>query len=62
MDAKQKENNAVKTPFFIYEVLGSWKRHVEDNRFLSYQRLALDLVQETGFSHVEFYAYNGISL
>jgi 1,4-alpha-glucan branching enzyme len=37
--------------------LGSWKRHEEDNRFLTYLEFAEDLVayvKETGFTHVEF--------
>ncbi|MGL5113195.1 MAG: 1,4-alpha-glucan branching protein GlgB, partial [Flavobacterium sp.] len=42
----------------VYEVhLGSWKRHADDNRFLSYTELAVELVayvKETGFTHVEF--------
>jgi 1,4-alpha-glucan branching enzyme len=41
----------------LYEVhLGSWKRHEEDNRFLTYLEFAEDLVavKETGFTHVEF--------
>ncbi len=54
----RKENNGLNKPCSVYEMhLGSWKRHVEDNSFLSYQELALDLVQylkETGFTHVEF--------
>lgn len=54
----RKERNSLNKPFSVYEMhLGSWKRHVEDNSFLSYQELALDLVQylkETGFTHVEF--------
>jgi 1,4-alpha-glucan branching enzyme len=39
----------------VYEVhLGSWKRHEEDNRFLTYLEFAEDLVayvKETGFTH-----------
>jgi 1,4-alpha-glucan branching enzyme len=40
----------------VYEVhLGSWKRHEEDNRFLTYLEFAEDLVAYvTGFTHVEF--------
>jgi 1,4-alpha-glucan branching enzyme len=40
----------------VYEVhLGSWKRHVEENRFLTYLEFANDLVnyvKETGFTYV----------
>ena len=51
-------HNKLDQPFSVYEVhLGSWKRNVEDNRFLTYLEMADDLVQyvkETGFTHVEF--------
>ncbi len=51
-------HNALDKPYSVYEVhLGSWKRHVEDNRFLTYLEFADDLVnyvKETGFTHVEF--------
>lgn len=54
---RPKHNNLDK-PYSVYEVhLGSWKRHVDGNRFLSYTELAQDLVQyvkEMGFTHVEF--------
>ncbi len=54
---RQKHNNLDK-PYSVYEVhLGSWKRHVDGNRFLPYTELAQDLVQyvkEMGFTHVEF--------
>ncbi|MGZ9675701.1 1,4-alpha-glucan branching protein GlgB [Flavobacterium sp. GNP001] len=54
---RPKHNNLDK-PYSVYEVhLGSWKRHVDGNRFLSYAELAQDLVQyvkEMGFTHVEF--------
>jgi 1,4-alpha-glucan branching enzyme len=60
-DAKWMENrkdNALDKPYSVYEVhLGSWKRHEEDNRFLTYLEFAEDLVayvKETGFTHVEF--------
>ena len=54
---KRKKNNALNQPFSVYEVhLGSWKRKVEENRFLSYTELAEDLVdyvKEMNFTHVE---------
>lgn len=54
----RKEHNDLDKPYSVYEVhLGSWKRHGEENRFLSYQEYAEDLVKyvkETGFTHVEF--------
>ncbi len=53
----RKKNNAINAPFSVYEVhLGSWKKHVEENRFLSYHELADELVtyvKEVGFTHVE---------
>ena len=54
----RKEHNALDKPYSVYEVhLGSWKRHSEDNSFLTYREFADDLVsyvKETGFTHVEF--------
>ena len=54
----RKEHNALDKPYSVYEVhLGSWKRHAEDNSFLTYREFADDLVtyvKETGFTHVEF--------
>lgn len=50
--------NQLDRPFSVYEVhLGSWRRNVEENRFLTYIELAKELVayvKETGFTHVEF--------
>ncbi|WP_114755255.1 1,4-alpha-glucan branching protein GlgB [Flavobacterium glaciei] len=67
LEYKWKDNNWMKTrqnhngldkPYSVYEVhLGSWKRHTEENRFLTYLEFAEDLVnyvKETGFTHVEF--------
>jgi 1,4-alpha-glucan branching enzyme len=55
--AKRKKNNALDAPFSVYEVhLGSWKRHPEEDRFLSYTELADELVayvKEMNFTHVE---------
>ncbi|OOV21737.1 1,4-alpha-glucan branching enzyme [Flavobacterium sp. LM5] len=54
----RKEHNALDKPYSVYEVhLGSWKRHADDNSFLSYTEMAEDLVgyvKEIGFTHVEF--------
>ncbi len=53
----RKEYNDLDKPYSVYEVhLGSWKRNSE-GKFLTYQELAVDLVnyiKETGFTHVEF--------
>ncbi len=53
----RKKNNALDAPYSVYEVhLGSWKKHVEENRFLSYYELADDLVnyvKDMNFTHVE---------
>ncbi|WP_299228747.1 1,4-alpha-glucan branching protein GlgB [uncultured Psychroserpens sp.] len=54
---KRKKHNALDAPFSVYEVhLGSWKKQIEENRFLSYVELADDLVnyvKEMNFTHVE---------
>ncbi|OOG66810.1 1,4-alpha-glucan branching protein GlgB [Flavobacterium sp. A45] len=54
----RKEHNDLDKPYSVYEVhLGSWKRHGDENRFLTYLEYAEDLVKyvkETGFTHVEF--------
>ncbi len=54
----RKQKNALNAPFSVYEVhLGSWKKQIEENRFLSYRELAEDLVnyvKEMNFTHVEF--------
>ncbi|WP_298481044.1 1,4-alpha-glucan branching protein GlgB [uncultured Maribacter sp.] len=53
----REDKNGLDKPYSVYEVhLGSWKRGNE-NTFLSYKELAIDLVQyvkEMGFTHVEF--------
>jgi len=63
----RKNRNSLEAPFSVYEVhLGSWRRKIEDNRFLSYLELADELVnyvKEMNFTHVEFmpimeYPYN----
>jgi 1,4-alpha-glucan branching enzyme len=57
METRQ-DHNGLDKPYAVYEVhLGSWKRHGEENRFLTYLEFAEDLVnyvKETGFTHVEF--------
>ncbi len=54
----RNKTNALNSPFSVYEVhLGSWKKHVEENRFLSYTELANSLVSyvsDMNFTHVEF--------
>lgn len=49
--------NALSAPMSIYEVhLGSWRRHGDGNRWLTYRELAQQLpayVSEMGFTHVE---------
>lgn len=53
----RKKNNAIDAPFSVYEVhLGSWKKQIEEDRFMSYFELADDLVKyvsEMNFTHVE---------
>jgi 1,4-alpha-glucan branching enzyme len=56
---ERKKKNGLEAPISVYEVhLGSWKRKFEEqNRSLSYQELAKELVpyvKEMGFTHVEF--------
>lgn len=49
--------NAVDAPISIYEVhLGSWRRHPENNFWLTYEQLAVELVdyvKDMGFTHIE---------
>ena len=55
---KRKKNNALDAPYSVYEVhLGSWRKKIEDNRFLTYIELADELVayvKNMNFTHVEF--------
>jgi 1,4-alpha-glucan branching enzyme len=55
---ERKKHNALNAPYSVYEVhLGSWKRNIAENRFLSYIELADELVAyvaEMNFTHVEF--------
>ncbi|MDO5970330.1 1,4-alpha-glucan branching protein GlgB [Flavivirga aquimarina] len=54
---KRKQHNAIDAPFSVYEVhLGSWKKHLEEGRFLSYFELAdhlVNYVKDMNFTHVE---------
>ncbi len=54
---KRKKHNALDAPYSVYEVhLGSWKKHVEEHRFLSYYELAdqlVNYVKDMNFTHVE---------
>jgi len=53
----RKKHNALDAPYSVYEVhLGSWKKQIKENRFLSYIELADDLVaylKDMNFTHVE---------
>ena len=54
---KRKKHNAINAPFSVYEVhLASWKKRLDEYRYLSYVELADELVsyvKEMGFTHVE---------
>ncbi|WP_299124759.1 1,4-alpha-glucan branching protein GlgB [uncultured Winogradskyella sp.] len=54
---KRKKHNALDAPYSVYEVhLGSWKKQVEEGRFMSYVEMADELVtyvKEMNFTHVE---------
>ena len=56
--SSRAERNSIKAPQSIYEVhLGSWRHVPDENRSLSYQELATELVEyvlEMGYTHVEF--------
>jgi len=51
------ERNALDAPMAVYELhVGSWMRHVEGNRYLSYRELADQLpnyIRNMGYTHVE---------
>ena len=55
--ANRKKNNALNSPYSVYEVhLGSWKQK-NGNEFLTYEEFAVDLVNyvaDMNFTHVEF--------
>ncbi|MFW5392320.1 1,4-alpha-glucan branching protein GlgB, partial [Yersinia sp. 2544 StPb PI] len=59
--ARQKAND-LRSPVSIYEVhLGSWRRHTDNNYWLSYGELAEQLVEYVkymGFTHVELLPIN----
>ena len=54
---KRSKGKVLEKPLSIYELhLGSWKRHVEEDRFLTYREMAKELpayCQKMGFTHVE---------
>ncbi|KGA22806.1 glycogen branching protein [Pectobacterium brasiliense] len=58
----RREANGLRSPISIYEVhLGSWRRHTDNNFWLSYEELAnqlIDYVQYMGFTHVELMPIN----
>jgi 1,4-alpha-glucan branching enzyme len=55
---RRRERQGLTRPMAIYEMhLGSWQRHVEGNRSLSYREIAerlADYVHHMGYTHVEF--------
>lgn len=59
---KRQKANDLRSPVSIYEVhLGSWRRHTENNFWLSYSELADQLVEYVkymGFTHVELLPIN----
>ena len=54
---ERERANGLAAPISVYEVhLGSWRRHVDGNRFLSWSELAGTLVpyaKDMGFTHLE---------
>lgn len=61
-EKKREKINAMDAPVSIYEVhLGSWKRHFDDNSYMSYQEMATELVnyvKDMGYTHVELLPVN----
>lgn len=57
MSEERRKANDFSSPISIYEVhLGSWRRHTDDNSWLSYRELADQLipyVKYMGFTHIE---------
>lgn len=55
---KRYIHNAHYSPISVYEVhLGSWRKHVEEDRYLTYRELAVELVdyvKRMNYTHVEF--------
>ncbi len=62
MREERKAANAFDAPISIYEVhLGSWRRHTDNNFWLSYKELEEQLipyVKEMGFTHIELMPIN----
>ncbi|SFN42621.1 1,4-alpha-glucan branching enzyme [Izhakiella capsodis] len=62
MSEARKRANGFDAPISIYEVhLGSWRRHTDNNFWLSYQELTEQLVPyavEMGFTHLELMPIN----
>ncbi|AUX91928.1 1,4-alpha-glucan branching enzyme [Mixta gaviniae] len=62
MRPERKAANAFDAPISIYEVhLGSWRRHTDNNFWLSYKELEEQLipyVKEMGFTHIELMPIN----
>ncbi|AKP33525.1 1,4-alpha-glucan branching protein GlgB [Yersinia aleksiciae] len=60
--ARRQKANDLRSPVSIYEVhLGSWRRHTDNNFWLSYGELADQLVEYVkymGFTHVELLPIN----
>lgn len=56
-DRRRQQANHRNQPISVYEVhLGSWKRHGDNNRWLTYRELAEQLipyVKDMGFTHLE---------
>jgi 1,4-alpha-glucan branching enzyme len=61
-DEARKKANEFDAPISIYEVhLGSWRRHTDNNFWLSYRELADQLVPYAkwmGFTHLELLPVN----
>lgn len=61
-DEKRSAANQLNAPISIYEVhLGSWRRHSDNNFWLSYREMAEQLVpyvKEMGFTHLELLPIN----
>ncbi|SQI46233.1 1,4-alpha-glucan branching enzyme GlgB [Serratia plymuthica] len=59
---ERQRANDFDRPISIYEVhLGSWRRHTDDNFWLSYGELAvqlIDYVKDMGFTHIELLPIN----
>lgn len=62
MTQQRRQANGFTAPISVYEVhLGSWRRHLYDNSWLSYRELADQLVtyvKDMGFTHIELLPIN----